>query len=202
MKNFQHTPLFSVLLSAGLAASAWAGSMPEMQVKVTQAGGKVVYEGTTDSSGGFHTRPLAPGNYVVQFNAKSAPKGGPLSLVLDDTGKGPSVANGVSASKFARGGIAMKVEVGPKTMSLTGHLSHGAAASTSVAAGPASTPVPKNGIHMEEGKKVKYENGTKFIWVEGISAMGGHWALATSPEAKNAQVVGKQAPAGDHESDR
>ena len=164
--------------------------MPSMQVKVAKSAGKVVYEGSTDSAGAFHTAPLAPGDYTVQFNAKSAPKGGPFSIVLDDTGKGGSVSNSVPAGKFTRGGVAMKVEVGPKAMSLTGHVSPaGSAKSVAAAAG---TPKPKDGIHTEDGKKVKYEKGKKFVWIEGISAMGGHWALADSAEAKNAPTDGKQ----------
>ena len=84
----------------------------------------------------------------MQFNAKSAPKGGPFSIVLDDTGKGGSVSNSVPAGKFTRGGVAMKVEVGPKAMSLTGHVSPaGSAKSVAAAAG---TPMPKNGIHTED----------------------------------------------------
>lgn len=174
--------------------------MPSMQVKVAKAAGKVVYEGSTDSAGAFHTAPLAPGEYTVQFNAKSAPKGGPFSIVLDDAGKGGSVSNAVPAGKFTRGGVALRVEVGPKAMSLTGHVSP--AGSAKAVAAAAGTPMPKDGVHMENGRKVKYEKGTKFVWVEGISAMGGHWALADSAEAKNAQVVGKQGPAHESESDR
>ncbi len=174
--------------------------MPSMQVKVAKSAGKVVYEGSTDSAGAFHTAPLAPGDYTVQFNAKSAPKGGPFSIVLDDTGKGGSVSNSVPAGKFTRGGVALKVEVGPKAMSLTGHVSP--AGSAKAVAAAAGTPMPKDGIHMEGGKKVRYEKGKKFVWVEGISAMGGHWALADSAEAKNAQVVGKQGPSHETESDR
>lgn len=174
--------------------------MPSMQVKVAKTAGKVVYEGSTDSTGAFHTAPLAPGNYTVQFNAKSAPKGGPFSIVLDDTGKGGSVSNSVPAGKFTGGGVALRAEVGPKPMSLTGHVSP--ASSAQAVAGAAATPMPKDGVHMENGKKVRYEKGTKFVWVEGISAMGGHWALADSAEAKNAPVAGKQDPSRKKESDR
>ncbi len=165
--------------------------------------GKVAYQGETDASGAFSTPQLSPGNYVVQLNAKSAPKGGPFSLVLEDTGKGVSMADSIAAGKFAHGGVAMKIEVGPKAMSLKGHIAHGGAGSHAVAAAAAGTPVPKDGITKENGKKVKYENGKKYVWVEGISAMGGHWAYADSAEARNSETVKKTAPsqggaAGDH----
>jgi hypothetical protein len=201
MKLLLRHSLLSLVLSIGLVAAARASSMPSMQVKVSKAAGKVVYEGSTDSSGAFHTAALEPGTYTVQFNSKTAPKGGPFSIVLDDAGKGGSVSNSVPAGKFTHGGVAMRVEVGPKAKSLTGHVSPaGAAKSVAAAAG---TSTPKDGVHMENGKKVKYEGGKKFVWVEGLSAMGGHWALADSNEAKNSTtLVGKQAPEGNHESDR
>ncbi|MGI8433001.1 MAG: hypothetical protein ACR2MW_12020 [Chthoniobacterales bacterium] len=200
MKILRRHSFLSLVLSVGVASVASAGSMPSMQVKVAKAGGKVVYSGSTDSAGAFHTAPLAPGDYTVQFNAKSAPKGGPFSIVLDDAGKGGSVANSVPGGKFTRGGVALKVEVGPKAMSLNGHVSPaGSAKSVAAAAG---TPMPKDGNQMESGKKVKYEKGKKFVWVEGISSMGGHWALADSAEAKNADVVGKQAPGHKTDNDR
>ncbi len=200
MKILRRHSLLSLVLSVGIVSAAGAGSMPSMQVKVAQAAGKVVYEGSTDSAGSFHTAPLAPGDYTVQFNAKSAPKGGPFSIVLDDAGKGASVANSVPAAKFTRGGVALRVAVGSKAMSLTGHVSP--AGSAKAVAGAAGTPTPKDGVHMENGKKVRYEKGTKFVWVESLSAMGGHWALADSAEAKNAQVTGRQGPSRDSESDR
>lgn len=184
MRNFNRSLLLSLCLSLGLAAAASAGSVSPLEVKVTRSSGKVVYEGESGSSGTFSTPQLAPGNYVVQLNAKSAPKGGPVSIVIDDTGKGSTVANSIAPSKFAKGGVALKVAVGPKPMSLTGHLSHGAAAATTASAAAAA---PKPGVHMENGKKVKYEKGTKYVWVDGISAAGGHWALASSPEAQHSQ---------------
>ena len=199
MKILRHS-LLSLVLSVGLLSAARAGSMPSLQVKVAKAAGAVVYEGSTDSAGAFHTASLAPGNYTVQFNAKSAPKGGPFSIVLDDTGKGGAVSSSVPAGKFTRGGVALRVEVGPKAMSLAGRVSP--AGSAKAVAAAAGKPMPKDGVHMEDGKKVKYEKGKKFVWVEGISAMGGHWALADSAEGKNAQVTGKQGPAHESESDR
>lgn len=196
MKLFHRHSLLSLGLSLGLVATASASPMSPMEVKVSHASGKVVYQGESNSAGTFNTPQLSPGNYVVQLNAKSAPKGGPISLVIDDTGKGSTVANAVPAAKFAKGGVAMKIEIGPKPMSITGHLTHGPAAAST------STVSHKPGVHMENGKKVKYENGKKYVWAEGISAMGGHWALADSPEAKNTEPSGKSgAPAHDGDTD-
>ena len=53
-----------------------------------------------------------------------------MAIVIDDTGKGSTIATSIAPSKFAKGGGALKVEVGPKPMSMTGHLSHGDAAAT------------------------------------------------------------------------
>lgn len=195
MKNLLRHSLLSLALSAGVVTVASAGSMSPLQVKVTKGGDKVVYKGSTDSSGAFHTEPLAPGAYTVQFNAESTPKGGPFTIILDDTGKGGSSSDSVPGGKFTRGGVAMRVEVGPKAMSLTGHISPAGSAKAGVAAA-AGTPIPKNGVHMEDGLKVKYENGKKYVWVEGISSLGGHWALAGTNEAKQAEPVRKGPKGG------
>ena len=122
MNILRRHSLLSLVLSVGVVSLASAGAMPSMQVKVAKAAGKVVYEGSTDSAGAFHTAPLAPGNYTVQFKAKSAPKGGPFSIILDDTGKGGSVSSSVPGGKFTGGGVALNAEVGPKAMSLSGHV--------------------------------------------------------------------------------
>jgi len=79
---------------------------------VSDAGGKAAFKGITKSNGDFQTAKLAPGNYVVQFIAKSpAVKGGQYSIVVA-AGKKKVVANAVAGEKFLAGGVAMKVEVG------------------------------------------------------------------------------------------
>jgi Carboxypeptidase regulatory-like domain len=191
MKNFRYTALLSMIVSLGLVVAASAETMSPMQVTVSNSAGKTLHQVNTDSSGAFRTPSLPPGHYTVQFNAKSAPKGGPFALVVGE-GKNAAVANGLPATKFTKGGVAMKVEVGPKAMALTGRVSHAGAAVASGAAAASSTH--KDGVTMEKGLKVKYEKGQKYVWIEGISAMGGHWALAGSREAASAQPTGRSVP--------
>jgi Carboxypeptidase regulatory-like domain len=198
MKNFRYIALLSLIVSLSLAGAASADTMSAMQVTVTNSAGKTLQQVNTDSSGAFRTPSLAPGHYTVKFNAKSAPKGGPFALVVGE-GKNAAVANGVPGAKFTKGGVAMKVEVGPKAMALTGHVSHAGAA---VANGAAASATHKDGVTTENGLKVKYEKGQKYVWVEGISAMGGHWALAGSRDAANAEKTGRQAPGGSDEHDQ
>lgn len=181
MKTYCRSLLLSSLALLGGASLAFA-SAPRMDVTVTNSAGKVLFKGKTDAQGVFATRNLSPGNYVVQFNASSA-KGGPFALVVN-AGKKKVSADSVPAAKFVKGGVAMKVEV-EKAMSLVGQV----ALVGQITLGNTDKPAAKTAA------KVKYVNGKKYVWVEGGtgSNIGGHWADADSPEARNVTNYSNQA---------
>src|SRR5215203_358431 len=55
----------------GLAATA-CGEVPPLDVTVFDASSKVAFKGSLSANSTFATGNLHPGNYVVQFNTKSA----------------------------------------------------------------------------------------------------------------------------------
>ena len=173
MKTFSRSFLLSSLALLGVASLVFA-SAPKMDVTVTNSAGKVLFKGKTDAQGVFATNNLSPGNYVVQFNADAA-KGGPFALVVN-VGKKKVAAESVPATRFVKGGVAMKVEV-DKEMRLVGQVA------------PVGQITLGNGdkAAAKTSAKVKYVNGKKFVWVQGGtgSNLGGHWADADSPEARN-----------------
>ncbi|MGI8432999.1 MAG: hypothetical protein ACR2MW_12010 [Chthoniobacterales bacterium] len=173
MKTIRRSLLLSSLALLGAASLAFA-STPKMDVTVSNSAGKVFFKGKTDTQGVFATKNLSPGDYVVQFNASSA-KGGPFALVIN-VGKKKVSADSVPAAKFVKGGVAMRVEVG-KEMRLVGQV----APVGQITVGNGDKAVAKG------PGKVKYVNGKKYVWVEGGtgSNLGGHWADADSPEARN-----------------
>src|ERR1700682_977248 len=93
MKTMTRSALFLIVfLAAGLAYAA----LPKVNVTVADSSGKAAYRGATDVKGSFATGALKPGNYVVQFNSSSAPKGSHYSVVIS-AGKKKVAANGVAA---------------------------------------------------------------------------------------------------------
>lgn len=205
MKMLHRTFLAFLSVSLAAASAAWAGSAPGMSVTVTSSSGKVVYKGATDSSGGFKTSTLAPGHYVVKWEATGSAKGRyDLSV---DGGKATAIAEAIPGSKFAGGGVAMKVEVGPSEASMNGQIAAAGTASRSVrttagAASAASTPVPPDGERKENGVRVKYEKGKKYVWYQPeMSTLGAHWVPADSPEGRSVKGA-KTLSAPGNESDR
>jgi hypothetical protein len=153
-----------------------------MDVTVSNSGGKLLYKGKTDVKGAFATKTLAPGNYVVQFNSKSS-KGGPFAVVVS-AGKKKVTAESVPSAKFAKGGVAMRVEV-DKAMSLVGQVAD------------VGQITLENGdqANAKGNGKVKYINGKKYVWVEGNlgSNLGGRWVEANSPEGQRVENVSTKA---------
>ncbi len=178
MKIRSRSFLLSSLALFGAASLACA-SIPAMDVTVSNSSGKLLYKGKTDANGLFTTKVLPAGDYVVQFNAKAA-NGGPFALVVG-AGKKKTSADSVPASKFVKGGVAMRVEM-DKQMALVGQV----AAVGHLTLGNDQQQATKG------NPKVKYINGKKYVWVEGGlgSNIGGHWVDADSPEAQNVQNMG------------
>ncbi|MEP6810505.1 MAG: hypothetical protein ABI992_09700 [Chthoniobacterales bacterium] len=163
MKHLVNKLLLSLAVSAVTIVCAGA-ALPPLTVMVLKDG-KTAYKGATSAAGTFSTGKLAPGNYVVQFNSESsAVKSGQFSIVVS-AGKKKVSASGVAGEKLAKGGVAMKVEVG-SGMNISGQIVKGALAAAAADTAPSAN-----------GAKVKVENGKRYVWVgpETGSNMGGHW---------------------------
>jgi hypothetical protein len=153
MKNMIRNTFLSVL---SMAASVAYGAIPAVNVTVSDAGGKAAYKGATNTTGAFATAKLQPGNYTVQFNSSNAEFKGKQYALVVSAGKKKVSAN-VAGDKFARGGVAMKVDVGAG-LNITGQV----AAQT----GPVS------------------KSGKKMVWIPPMlgSNFPGHWAEEGSAE--------------------
>ncbi|MDQ2919309.1 MAG: hypothetical protein M3R10_05475 [Verrucomicrobiota bacterium] len=167
MKNlFRHTLL---ALSLSLAAFASAAT-PAVDVTVSDSKGKLVYKGKTSANGAFGTGKLQPGNYTVQFNGNNM-KG--VYAVVASAGKKKVTSNAVAGEKFAKGGVAMKVDVGTP-MAISGQVAQ--------AGGEFTTA---------NGTKVKVMNGKRYVWVGPTtgSNMGGRWVEEGTPGAQNIHTI-------------
>lgn len=150
----------------GIASIAF-GAVPAMNVTVSDSSGKAAYKGATDAKGAFATGKLQPGNYVVQLNSKSAPKGSTYAVVVS-AGKKKVTASAVQAEKLAAGGVAMKIDVAAG-LNITGQ----------VAADD------KNSAPMGH-------NGKPMVWIgkKTGSNLAAHWAESDSAEAKEVMSSG------------
>ena len=176
MNTLRRSFVLSSLTIIGAAALASA-ALPSMDVTVSDSAGKLVYQGKTNPQGLFTTKELAPGNYVVRFNEKSA-KGGPYALVVS-AGTKKVVANSVAASQLSAGGVSMRVQA-KKATSVTGQVAEASHPTTST-----------NASGHGSNAKVKYIDGKKFVWVQGElgSNLGGRWVDANSPEGRQVEGV-------------
>lgn len=156
MKNMiRSTALFLLCFGASMAY----GGIPAMNVTVSDPSGKAAYKGATNSSGGFATAKLAPGNYIVQLNSKSpAVKGNHYAIVVA-AGKKKVAASAVPGEKFNGGGVALKVDVG-NGLNITGQVAE------------------ESKTAMKDGKKMVYIPPTLG------SNMPGRWVPEDSAEAK------------------
>lgn len=171
MKNMIRSAVVSLLL---IAACMAYGAVPPINVTVSDAGGKAAFKGSTNAKGTFETAKLKPGNYVVQFNSTSgAVKGNSYAIVVSAGTKKVSAA-GVSGEKFAKGGVALKVDVGAG-LNIAGQVAAEA-----------------NGAS---------KNGKKMVWIPPQlgSNMPGHWAEEGSAEAIAARTAGNLSTQGVHD---
>jgi hypothetical protein len=155
----------SIVASLLLAATCMAyGAVPSLNVTVSDASGKAAFKGTTNSQGAFTTSKLKPGNYVVQFNSPGSGIKGSYTIVVSAGTKKVS-ANGVAGEKFAKGGVALKVDVG-NGLNIAGQV----AAETAGAS----------------------KNGKKMVWIppQAGSHMPGKWVEEGSAEAVAARTSG------------
>jgi hypothetical protein len=146
------------------SASLAFGALPQLTVTVADSGGKAAFKGTTNAKGTFATGALKPGNYTVQFNADGV-KGGSYALVISAGTKKIS-ADSVAGEKFAKGGVAMKIDVAAG-LNITGQVTTG-------------------------GQTKIDSNGKKMVWIPKKlgSNLPAHWAAEDSAEAKEARTSG------------
>jgi len=156
---------FALLLGIGAAAY---GGVPPMEVTVFDASGKVAYQGATAADATFATPNLHPGNYVVQFNSKSAGVKNNHYLLVVSAGKKKVIADAVPGEKFTAGGVAMKVDVG-SGLKIAGLIAR--------EEGGASNGSPH----------VMVKNGKRFAWVTAQtgSNLGGHWVEVGAGEDRH-----------------
>jgi hypothetical protein len=151
----------------GLAPAANA-DIPSMNVTVFDALGGVAFKGPINANASFATQNLHPGNYVVQFNTRSAAVKGNQYLLVVSAGKKKVIAAAVPGETFNGGGAAMKVQVGPGS-NITGQV------------------VNDQAVARVDGLKFRVIDGKRFVWVteELGSNRGGHWAEEGLPPAQN-----------------
>jgi hypothetical protein len=156
----------AVLLGLTITAH---GSVPSMEVTVFDANGKVAFKGPMSANATFATRNLHPGDYVVQFNTRSAAVKDNQYLLVVSAGKKKVIADAVPGEKFTGGGAAMKIQVGPGSQ-ITGQV------------------VNEQAIARGDGqKKYRLIDGKRFVWLtaELGSNRGGHWVEEGLPPAEN-----------------
>jgi hypothetical protein len=155
------TVLRSVVIGMlAVVASVAFGAIPTINVTVLNSSGKTLFKGATDGKGTFATGKLQPGEYVVQFNSKSAPKTSRYALIAS-AGKEKVVANGIAGEKLIAG-VAVTIQVGPG-LSVTGQVT---------GEDKNSAPIGRNGKLM--------------VWIPRQigSNLAAHWAESDSAEAK------------------
>jgi len=139
-----------------------------MEVTVFDASGKVGFKGAMDAKGSFATANLQPGQYVVQFNTKSAAAKGNQYLLVVSAGSKKVIATGVSGETFIGGGVAMRVSVG-SGMKISGQVAD------------------EHRVAREGDLKYRMVGGQRFVWVsEGLgSNIGGRWVEESLAPARN-----------------
>jgi hypothetical protein len=101
------------LFYAGLLAIASivrGGGVPNVEVTVSDATGKLTYRGKTDGSGVFATGPVAAGNYVVQFKAGNAAVDRNDYAIYAAAGYRRVVADAISGAAFSGAGVAVRLK--------------------------------------------------------------------------------------------
>jgi hypothetical protein len=159
-----------LFLVALFAAAAVYGATPAINVTVSDAGGKAAFKGVTNANGVFATAKLTPGNYTVQLASQSASVKGKSYAIVVAAGKKKVSAAAVPGEKFARGGVALKVDVGAG-LNITGQVS-------------AEERVSKS--------------GKKMVWVPPMvgSNLPGRWVEEDSAEAAASKTRGNLSKEG------
>jgi hypothetical protein len=158
--------ILRTVIALVFAAASFAYAVPSLNVIISDSSGKAAFKGATDAKGTFATGALKPGGYTVQFNSSKAPSGNYAVVVSAGTKK--VTANAVAGDRFAKGGVAMKIDVG-SGLNITGQVA----------------TEDKNSAPMGH-------NGKPMVWIPKKlgSNLSPHWAESDSAEAKEAQTQG------------
>ncbi|MEY2508515.1 MAG: hypothetical protein QOH01_2844 [Verrucomicrobiota bacterium] len=161
------TVILRIVSCLSLVGSLAYGAIPSVNVTVADSSGKTTSKGVTNAKGTFATGALKPGAYVVQFNSATASSSGRYAFIVS-AGKKSMTANGIPAEKLAKGGVAMKIDVGAG-LNITAQV----------------TAEDKNSAPMGT-------NGKLMVWIPKQigSNIAAHWAESDSAEAKQAQTSG------------
>ena len=79
---------------------------------MSDASGKVVFKGTTNTNGSFTTGNLRAGDYIVQFTSNNAVVKANRYAVVVSAGTAKMSAKAIAGERFAGAGVAMKITVG------------------------------------------------------------------------------------------
>jgi hypothetical protein len=93
-----------------IVSAVRGGGVPNVEVTVSDATGRLTYRNKTDASGVFATGPVAAGNYVVQFNAKHAALNRSDYAIYAAAGHRRMIADAISGATFAGAGVAMRLK--------------------------------------------------------------------------------------------
>jgi hypothetical protein len=152
--------LAALVLTAPLSDG---GEVAKVDVTVSNEAGKLVYRGNTDSNGVFATKQVPPGNYVIQFNAKSAVLNRNDYAIYAAAGHRRVVADAISGAQLARAGVAMRLKPAVST--------------------PIIGQVALGGVNALGTKIVK---GVRYVLLPpGTGDIGPRWAEEGSPPARN-----------------
>jgi hypothetical protein len=164
MKNLIRSTVLSLCFA--IACMAY-GAVPSLNVTVSDASGKVAFKGSTDKTGAFTTGKVKPGIYDVQFTSPGAIPGS-YAIVVSAGVKKVSAA-GIAGEKFAKGGVALKVNV-QNLLNIVGQVS-------------------------AESKNAVSTNGKKKVWIppQAGSHMPGKWVEEGSAEWVAARTAGNMS---------
>ena len=165
---------------------AHGATIPPMVVTVTNAGGKVVYEGKTGANGAFATGNLEPGNYVVQFTSKKTPEKGAKFALSAVAGKNNVSSDSVAGERFTDPGVAMKIALAANSK-ITGQVAP---------AGMQTQPMASGKGKAKVDGPVKIINGKRYIWVrpQTSSLDGGQWVEENEAAAAQGSTRVLQSP--------
>jgi Carboxypeptidase regulatory-like domain len=106
--------LLLVLLS-GIVSALNAAGLPNVEVTVSDATGRLIYRAKTDANGVFVTSQAPPGNYVIQFKARNAAINRNDYAIFAAAGHQRVVADAISGAKFAGAGVAMRLKANARS---------------------------------------------------------------------------------------
>ena len=162
--------LMACFVLATFLSTAYGG-IPSMNVTVFDATEKVVFKQAINANATFTTGSLRPGNYVVQFDTKSAAVKGNQYLLVVSAGKKKVIADSVPGETFSRGGAAMKIQVGPG-LQISGQVLNDEA------------------IAKAGGPKFRIIDGKRYLWVRAQTGtnLAGQWVEESLAPARSLTV--------------